>query len=124
MKKRVFEGTVRVRFDAEGGRVFLDRGTKDSTLTAADVDKITAVAVDAAIANKARLDRWSFYVRDENEKLGDDPKATLDPKVVAKALKAGLKPSLQLARFGKPAIWLEPETTKATVKVSKYQDLA
>jgi hypothetical protein len=124
MKKRAFEGTVRVRFDAESGRIFLDRGTKDSTLTAMDADKIAKIALDGATANKAGLDRWSFYVRGENEKLGTDPKATLDPKTVAKALKAGLKPSLVAARFGKPALWLEDETTKASVKVSKYQDLA
>jgi hypothetical protein len=123
MTKRAFEGTVRVRFDAESGRIFLERGNKDSTLTAMDADKIAKIALDGATAHKAGLDRWSFYVRGENEKL-DDPKATLDPKVVAKALKAGIKPTLVAAKWGKPALWLEDATAKASVKVSKYQDLA
>lgn len=121
---KAFEGTVRVRFDAETARVFLDRGVKSSILTAADADQITKIALDAAIANKARLDRWSFYVRDENEKLGKDNKATLDPKVAIKALKAGWKAKLVLARFAKPAIWIEPENAVRAARVSKFTDLA
>ena len=122
---KAFEGTVRVRLDTETARVFLARGVKSSTLTAADADQITKIALDAAIANKARLDRWSFYVRDENEKLGKDPKATLDPKVAIKALKAGWKARLVVASYyGAPAIWIEAENAERVAKVSKFTDLA
>jgi len=121
---RTFEGTVRVRFDAETARVFLDRGIASSTLTAADADKIVEVAVEAAIKNKAGLDRWSFYVRGESEKLPSDPKAKLDPKLVQKALKAGMKASIVLAKFGKPACWVQPDAPAKAAKVSKFTDLA
>jgi hypothetical protein len=120
---RTFEGTLRVRFDAESNRVFLDRGIAGSTLTAADADKIAQVAIEAAIKNKAGLDRWSFYVKDASEKLPKDPKAKLDPKEAQKALKAGFKANVVLAKFGKPALWIVPEVQKQA-KVSKFTDLA
>lgn len=120
---RTFSGTVRVRLDTEAGRVFLDRGVAGSTLTADDAAKILAIAVDAAKANKVGLDRWSFYVKGESEKLPKDPKATLPVTAVAKALKENFKVSLRAAKWGKPAVWLLPDTP-TPAKVSKFQDLA
>ena len=120
---RTFSGTVRVRLDTEAGRVFLDRGVAGSTLTADDATKIVTIAVEAAKTHKVALDRWSFYVKGESEKLPEDPKAPLPAAVVAKALKENFKVSLRAVRFGKPAIWLLPDTP-TPVKVSKFQDLA
>jgi hypothetical protein len=124
MRKRAFEGTARVRLDAASGRVFLDRGVAGSTLTAADVGQIVSISLEAAQKHKAGLDRWSFYVRGENEKLPqNEPKAQLDAKVVAKAIKSGMIPELRLGNFGKPVVWFDTEKPVATAKVSKYQDL-
>jgi hypothetical protein len=114
-----FVGSIRIRMHADKG-VTLDRGIATSTLTAGDVDKILELSLEAATANKAGLDRWSFYVRGESENLKGD---TIDPKVVRKALASGLKPTLVAAKFGKPAVWIQPDLAPKA-KTTKYVDIA
>ncbi len=114
-----FVGSIRIRMHADKG-VTLDRGIATSTLTAGDVDKILELSLEAATANKAGLDRWSFYVRGESENLKGD---TIDPKVVRKALASGLKPTLVAAKFGKPAVWIQPGLAPKA-KTTKYVDIA
>jgi hypothetical protein len=66
---RNFEGTVRVRIHPEKG-VMLDKGVAGSTLTAADADKILALAIGAARQHKiTQFNRWSFYIPKVNEAL-------------------------------------------------------
>lgn len=121
---RSFEGTVRVRLNAEKGCVTLARGVKGSTLTAADAEKIAEIAIEAATAHKVGLDRWAFYIPEVSEKLPKDPKATLDPKAAAKAIKAGGKPTIGRDNWGNPKLRILPDTPSSKAKVSKYVDIA
>jgi hypothetical protein len=119
---RDFEGTVRVRFHPEKRVVFLDRGTKGSTLTAADAEKILALAIVAAEERKVGFDRWTFYIPGVNQKLARDDQA-LPLKDVVEALKAGKKPKVRLGNYAKPQIVIGDESGPLK-RESKIVDIA
>ena len=127
----VYEGTVRLRFNPDTNVVYLDRGVSGSTLTAKDASRIAELALEAATAHKASLNRWTFYVAGENQKLPKKGEkgyesSTLPVAALKKALKEGYKASLRLGNgYGKPNLWLLPpdEAKPATAK-SNIIDIA
>lgn len=121
---RPFEGTVRIRLNPETGLVYLDRGVQGSTLTAADAELIATTVVEAATKHKAGLNRWTFYVRGESEKLGKDPAKPLPVAAVKKALKEGYKVSLKAVKWGKPSLWFTPADEAPKAKSSSIIDIA
>jgi hypothetical protein len=121
---RPFEGTVRIRLNAETNTLFLDRGVQGSTLTASDANEIAAKVVEAATKHKAGLNRWTFYVKGESEKLGSESDAILPASAVAKALKAGYRVTLRAVKWGKPSLWLVPADDAPKAKTTKFVDIA
>lgn len=118
-----FEGTLRVRLNPEGPTVALDRGTKSSTLTAADAEEVLRIALASCKEHGAKLDRWTFYVPSLAAKLKPTDKA-LDPKAVATvADKDDSEVRITLGKFGKPRMVIgKPLESKK--RKSKYIDLA
>ena len=88
----IYSGTVNVRLHDTKG-VTVTRGNKEATATAADVEQILNVAIEAAAANNTGLCRYCFYIPGVNEKLARDAKQIPLAKVKA-AIKEGLKPLL------------------------------
>lgn len=121
---RPFEGTVRIRLNAETNTLFLDRGVQGSTLTAADANEIANTVMEAATKHKAGLNRWTFYVRGESEKLGKDPDKQLPVAALKKALKEGYKVTLRAVKWGKPSLWLVPADEVKPAKSTKFVDIA
>jgi len=120
---RAFEGTVRVRLNAEKGTVILDRGIESSTLTAADAEKILSLAIEAGQSRAFDLDRWSFFVPELSNKLGKTANG-LDPKQVLKAMKVkGTEVRLRAGKWGKPVMVIAAPQTGAK-RESKYIDIA
>jgi hypothetical protein len=119
---RNFEGTLRVRLHADKG-ITLERGVKESTLTAADVGQIATIMVEAATKHKVGIDRWSLYIPEINEKLSKDDKTLPVAKVVAALNNPGNEVTLVAARFGLPKVVVAPKVTTIK-KASKYIDIA
>ena len=115
---RNFEGTVRVRIHPTKG-VTLDKGVEGSTLTAADAEKILAIAMGAAKQHKVGFSRWSFYIPTVNEALPKGANLTL--KDVEKA--KGKTPRLRLGKFAAPVLVLADEQAP-TKRESKIIDIA
>ena len=117
---RNFEGTVRVRIHPSKG-VTLDRGVAGSTLTAADAERIIALAREAGAKHKVGFDRWSFYIPTVNEKLAKNENLSL--KDIDAALKAGKTPKVRLGKFAKPVLVLADDQAP-TKRESKIIDIA
>jgi hypothetical protein len=118
---RNFEGTVRVRIHPSKG-VMLDRGVAGSTLTAADAERIMALAREAGAKHKVWFDRWSFYIPTVNEKLAENENLSL--KDIDDALKAGKTPRVKShKKYAKPVLVLADDQAP-TVRKSKIIDIA
>jgi len=119
---RNFEGTLRIRLHADKG-ITLDRGVKDSTLTAADAAQIASIMVEAAAKHKAGIDRWSLYIPEVSEKLSHDDKQLPVSKVVAAMKDPNNDVTISAAKFGLPRMVIAPKVTTIK-KASKYTDIA
>ena len=94
----------------------------NGALTAADGLQAVEKAVAYAKANKVGLDRWSFYVAGESEKLSRGDLHT-PTAVVEKALKDGRDVTVEFGKFSHPRITLrvEGDTGKRTQARAKVQ---
>ena len=119
---RNYEGTLRIRLHADKG-ITLDRGVKDSTLTAADAAQIARIMVEAAAKHKVGIDRWSLYIPQVSEKLAKDDKQLPVSKVVAAMKDPNNDVTICAAKYGLPRINIAPKVTTVK-KTSKYVDIA
>jgi hypothetical protein len=119
---RNYEGTVRIIVHPVKG-VQLTRGTAKSTLTAADVNQIASIMVEAAANNKVGIDRYSFYIPEVSQKLGVDDKQLPLSKAVAALKDTGNEVTLIAAKFGLPKLVVAPKVT-TTKKKSNIIEIA
>ena len=119
---RNFEGTLRIRLHADKG-ITLDRGVKESTLTAGDAAQIAVIMVEAAANNKVGIDRWSLYIPEVSEKLAKDDKQLPVAKVTAALKNPNNEVTISAAKFGLPRMVIAPKVTTVK-KASKYIDIA
>jgi hypothetical protein len=101
MQTRIFEGRFNVKFD-KGTKVISLAKAVDGKYSAQDADAVAKLVVDAGKANKGLVDRWSFYIKDVNQKLKDGE--NLKPAELEKALKAGFQPVVKAGKWGKPRL--------------------
>jgi hypothetical protein len=97
---RNFEGTVRVRIHPEKG-IMLDKGISGSTLTAADAAKVLAIAIREAESRKVGLDRWSFYLPGESQKVPMSVKQ-IPLTLIVEAIRAGATPTIRKGPWNSP----------------------
>ena len=97
MQTRIFEGRFNVKFD-KGTKVISLAKAVDGKYSAQDADAVAKLVVDAGKANKGSVDRWSFYIKDVNQKLKDGE--NLKPAELEKALWG--KPRLDLVNPASP----------------------
>ena len=107
-------------FHARHEHLFIEKVSLDDENSYA-VDEAAELLTDAlklAKANGWGLDRWSFYVKDESEKLAADQKS-ISHSWLAKFAKAPRTAMLKLGRYYKPKLQLAEDhaTNRSATRV-------
>jgi hypothetical protein len=111
MTTRIFEGRFNIRLNTETGVISLAKAT-DGNYTAEAADWLVETILTGAKKHKADLDRWSFYIKDVNQKLAEGE--NLKASELQKAVKAGFKPVIKAGKWGKPRLdMVNPEAPSA-----------
>lgn len=101
MQTRIFEGRFNIHMD-KGTKVISLVKAAEGKYSATDAELVATTVAEASKKNKVDFNRWSFYIKDVNQKLKDGE--NLKSAELEKALKAGFQPVIKAGKWGKPRL--------------------
>ena len=113
MKTRNYEGRFNIHMDMGTKMISLVKAA-DGKYSATDAETVATTVAEAAKKHKVDFNRWSFYIKGVNQEIPQEVKI-LKATEVHKAMKAGYKPVITAAKWGKPRLDLvNPEAAPST----------
>jgi len=114
MKTRIFEGRFNIHMD-KGTKMISLKDTPEGQYSATDAELVANKVAEASKKHKVDFNRWSFYIKGVNQEIPKEEKR-LKAAEVHKAMKAGYKPVITAAKWGKPRLDLVNPEAPSTNK--------
>ena len=114
MKPRIFEGRFNIHMDKGTKMISLVKAA-EGKYSATDAELVATTVAEASKKHKVDFDRWSFYIKGVNQEIPQEEKR-LKAAEVHKAMKAGYKPVITAAKWGKPRLDLVNPEAPSTKK--------